>query len=73
MAFITKKRIGGRDYYYLVENKRVGGAVKQSILEYYGAEKPVRGRGVERAFSLTTTEAVFDVGHALALHFKIPD
>ena len=40
MAFIRAKQIKGVNYYYLVENKRIDGKVKQNILEYYGTTRP---------------------------------
>lgn len=48
MAFIIKKKIRGKDYYYLNENKRVGAKVKTKTLAYLGknkkeAEKKARG------------------------------
>lgn len=47
MAFIVKKNIHGREYFYLNENKRVDGKVKTKTLAYLGktrkdAEKKVR-------------------------------
>ena len=36
MAFIRKKIVRGRPYYYVVENKLVGGKVKQKIIFYIG-------------------------------------
>jgi glycyl-tRNA synthetase len=36
MAFIVKKNINGREYYYLNENKRVDGKVKTKTLAYLG-------------------------------------
>jgi len=36
MAFIVKKTIGGKDYYYLNENKRIDGKVKTKTLAYLG-------------------------------------
>lgn len=47
MAFIVKKKIKGREYYYLNENKRVDGKVKTKTIAYLGkirkdAEKKMR-------------------------------
>ena len=47
MAFIVKKSIHDREYYYLNENKRIGGKVKTKTLAYLGknrkdAEKKAR-------------------------------
>jgi len=36
MAFIVKKIIHGKEYFYLNENKRVGGKVKTKTLAYLG-------------------------------------
>ncbi len=40
MAFIRAKIIKGVNYYYLVENKRIDGKVKQKILQYFGTTLP---------------------------------
>ena len=34
--FIRKKKVRGRLYYYIVENKLVDGKVKQNVLMYLG-------------------------------------
>jgi len=39
MAFIVKKTINGKEYYYLNENKRVDGKVKTKTLAYLGKTK----------------------------------
>ena len=39
MAFIVRKNIHGKDYYYLNENKRVDGKVKTKTLAYLGKTK----------------------------------
>ncbi|MBS3086362.1 glycine--tRNA ligase [Candidatus Pacearchaeota archaeon] len=39
MAFIVKKTIHGREYYYLNENKRVNGKVKTKTIAYLGKTK----------------------------------
>lgn len=39
MAFIVKKKIHGREYYYLNENKRVNGKVKTKTLAYLGKNR----------------------------------
>jgi len=39
MVFIIKKKIHGRDYYYLNENKRVSGKVKTRTIAYLGKNK----------------------------------
>lgn len=67
MTFLRKKEVGKRAYYYLVENKRVNGKVKQQILTYYGNKKPSTLKKEDKAFSVTKTEAIYDVGYALAL------
>lgn len=38
MAFVRRKLVKGIPYLYLVENKRVGGKVRQTILRYLGRE-----------------------------------
>jgi len=39
MAFVVKKTISGKDYYYLNENKRVDGKVKTKTIAYLGKMK----------------------------------
>src|SRR5271169_6172388 len=39
MAFIVKKKINGKEYFYLNENKRVDGKVKTKTLAYLGKDK----------------------------------
>ncbi len=39
MAFIVKKTINGKDYYYLNENKRIEGKVKTKSIAYLGKTK----------------------------------
>jgi len=39
MAFVVKKTIHGKDYYYLNENKRIDGKVKTKSLAYLGKTK----------------------------------
>ena len=39
MAFIVKKTINGKDYYYLNENKRIDGKIKTKTLAYLGKTK----------------------------------
>ena len=34
--FIRKKKVRGKNYYYIVENKLVDGKVKQKVLMYLG-------------------------------------
>ncbi len=36
MPFVRAKLIKGHTYYYLVENKRVRGKVKQKVVQYLG-------------------------------------
>jgi len=36
MAFIRKKKIGSKIYYYVVENKLIKGRVMQKVLYYIG-------------------------------------
>ncbi len=39
MAFVVKKKIHGNEYYYLNENKRLGGKVKTKSIAYLGKDK----------------------------------
>ena len=39
MAFIRTKRIANRNYFYLVENKRIDGKVRQKVVKYIGTSK----------------------------------
>ncbi len=41
--FIRAKTIKGKNYYYLVENKREGEKVKQKVIRYLGTTKPNAG------------------------------
>jgi len=36
MAFIRKKQVKGKNYYYIVESYKVRGEVKQRVLGYIG-------------------------------------
>ena len=36
MAFIRKKKVKGKNYYYVVESYKVKGEVKQRVLCYIG-------------------------------------
>ena len=59
MAFIVKKKIKGREYYYLNENKRVDGKVKTKTIAYLGkirkdAEKKMKKILEERIFEKET-------------------
>jgi len=40
MAFVREKRRGSRRYYYLVENYRQDGKVRQRTIRYVGTQKP---------------------------------
>jgi len=42
MAFVRTKRIGNKDYYYLVENYREGKKVKQRVIRYLGINPPTK-------------------------------
>ncbi len=44
MAFVVKKTINGKDYYYLNENKRIDGKVKTKTLAYLGKTKKEAGK-----------------------------
>src|SRR3972149_8384651 len=39
MAFVVKKTINGKEYFYLNENKRIDGKVKTKTLAYLGKNK----------------------------------
>lgn len=43
MAFVRRKTINGKDKFYLVENKRVDGKVRQKVLCYLGESDTVEG------------------------------
>lgn len=36
MAFIRKKKVRDKNYYYIVENKLIKGKVKQKVIYYIG-------------------------------------
>ena len=40
MAFVRKKKVKGRSYYYLVENARIRGKVRQKVIKYLGHGTP---------------------------------
>jgi hypothetical protein len=44
MSYLRCKKIKGNTYYYLVKSQRVNGKVRQTVLEYFGAEKPAEAR-----------------------------
>ena len=41
MAYVRKKRVKGRDYYYLVESYRCDGKVRTRTLKYLGKDPTV--------------------------------
>ena len=45
--FVRKKRISGREYYYLVKSVREGATVRQKFVEYLGSEMPAKNE-IER-------------------------
>ena len=47
MAFIVKKKIKGREYYYLNENKRIDGKVKTKTLAYLGKTREIAEEKME--------------------------
>ncbi len=63
MAFIRTKTVKGVNYFYLVENKRVDGKVKQTILQYFGTTVP-DGFVVptEKRHTVVAKEAIKKVG-----------
>jgi len=40
MAYLVKKKVYGKEYYYLRESKRVNGKVKTRNIAYFGKKKP---------------------------------
>jgi hypothetical protein len=40
MSYLRSKKIKGNTYYYLVKSQRINGKVRQTVLEYFGCEKP---------------------------------
>ena len=40
MSFIRIRNVNGTNYFYLVENHRVDGKVKQRLIRYFGKELP---------------------------------
>ena len=40
MAFVRVKKRGNKQYYYLAENFRQDGKVKQRIVRYLGVKRP---------------------------------
>lgn len=44
MAFVRKKKVGKYEYYYLVENAREAGKVKQKTLLYLGKYPSVQAK-----------------------------
>jgi len=41
MSFIRTKKIHGKQYNYIVENKRVNGKVVQKVLNYLGRNEKI--------------------------------
>ena len=41
MAYIVKKVISGRPYFYLVESKRIAGKVRKKTIAYLGANPTI--------------------------------
>ena len=50
MAYVVKKIISGKKYYYLKESKRVDGKVKTRNIAYFGKKKPTK-KEVEEAIN----------------------
>jgi len=51
--FIRKKRIGGREYYYLVANFKKNGKVRQKVIKYLGQRaKPLHEYNEWRTWKL---------------------
>lgn len=43
MAFLRSKIINGKEYFYLVENRRENKKVRQKVIKYIGDRKKVAG------------------------------
>ncbi|MEM4325969.1 MAG: glycine--tRNA ligase [Candidatus Pacearchaeota archaeon] len=56
MAFIVKKKIKGRDYFYLQENQRVGNKVKTKTIAYLGKNKREALRKSKEILEMLKTE-----------------
>ena len=56
MAFVRKKKIKGKIYYYLVQSKRVGGKVKKTE-KYIGRNKPTKEQIEKFEASFPTSKA----------------
>ena len=59
MAFIVKKVIHDKEYFYLNENKRVGGKVKTTTLAYLGKNKKeakIKAGGIIRDMRVAKVE-----------------
>jgi len=52
MAFIVKKKIHGKEYFYLNENKRVDGKVKTKTLAYLGKERKDAEKRAEKILNI---------------------
>ena len=57
MAFIVKKNIGGKEYYYLNENKRIGSKVKTKTLAYLGKSRKDAEKKAEEIINKIKNEA----------------
>ncbi|MEX0920772.1 MAG: glycine--tRNA ligase [Candidatus Pacearchaeota archaeon] len=58
MAFIVKKNISGREYYYLNENKRVKGKVKTKTLAYLGKNEEQAKKKAENILNKLEQEKI---------------
>jgi len=56
MAFMVKKKISGKEYYYLVERKREGKKIKSKTLAYLGKTKSEAERKMKELKSEEKTE-----------------
>ena len=70
MAFIVKKKIHDKEYYYLNENKRVDGKVKTKTLAYLGKNKKEAERKAKELLSNTIKKSNQKIPKVLAFESK---
>ncbi len=56
MAFIVKKKISGKEYFYLQENKRIGEKVKTKTLAYLGKTKKIANKKAKEILNILKKE-----------------
>jgi len=59
MAYLVKKRIYGKEYYYLRESKRINGKVKTRNLAYFGKKKPTKQEIEKKLKELKNKEKLY--------------